>query len=182
MRTIIFGFSRPTHFGAFAAAIMWWDDFRKVPGPQISHGFVKFVSAAWETSFIYQASGIRTNFEGEQSFLEHAQIVEEFPIQVSEETFNKIGKFVVGRENRPYAIKQTLGMGLVIAAYLLSFGQVLVANPFADGGVTTNCIEEMSIILAEEFGTQVPMNMDSASVRPFRNWIASEIVTIQNKV
>ena len=46
-------------------------------------------------------------------------------------------------------------------------------NPFSDGDLETNCVEELAKILAIECDLVAPIDMDSTSVWPFRNFIVS---------
>ena len=167
MKTLIFGFSRPLTWKPFAEAIMWMDE------SNISHGFTEFESQRWDVGFIYQNSGHRTNFEGSVYFKTINQIVEKYAVEVSDEVEAKIGKLCVDREGVPYGLLQIFGKGLVCAVFLLSYGYKRIKNPFSDGGKTTDCIEEVGVILSKGLGVEIPLDMDSTTVKPFRDFVAS---------
>lgn len=165
MKKIVFGFSRPISlkFKPYALAIMLFDNI------DYDHAYTKFVSNDWETSFIYQSSGSRTNFMSQQYFDSINLEIEEYELECDNETFNKIGKICTAREGVSYPIKQTLGKGLVcIVKALFRFD---IKNPWEDPN-RQDCIEEQAAILSEGLGITTKLDMGSVSVRPYRDWIA----------
>lgn len=161
---IIFGLSRPKTWKPYAALIMWWD------GIPFDHAYTKFISNSWDTSFIYQASGSRTNFMSQQWFDKHNDSIEEYELECDTETFNRIGEICVKREGIPYGIKQTFGKAIVCIVYLIS--KKKIKNPLADPGAQ-DCIEEQAEILRDGCGVDVPLDMSSITVKPYRDWLAS---------
>lgn len=164
MKKVVFGFSRPIKFKPFAELIMLAD------GSDISHGYTKFVSVSWDECFIYQNSGHKTNFTTQTAFDKINKRVEEYEFEVDDETWNKIGKICCKREGIPYGIYQVIGKGISWVLFFCSFGSLRVKNPFTD---STDCIEEMSIIIAEGFDKKTKLDMDTITVKPYRDWIAS---------
>ncbi len=167
MKTVTFGFSRPRTWKIFAEAIMWVD------GSNISHGYTKFCSNSWGTQFIYQNSGHKTHFVGGELFNKLNIAVEEYTVDVPDEVEIAVGKLCVSREGKPYALKQVFGKGLVIIVRWVSFKKIEIKNPFSDGDSETDCIEELAKIIALGLGIEVKLDMDTVSVKPFRDWVAS---------
>jgi hypothetical protein len=164
---IIVGFSRPRKWKIFAQAIMWWDK------SDASHGYIRFRSERWDNNFIYQSSHSQTNFVGGEYFQKINKVVEEFEIEVEESIESRIGNLCVDREGKPYAIKQVIGIAMMNIMFVISFGKVRIKNPFSDGDEETDCIEEVAAILKEALGIEAPFDMDSVSVKPFRDWVRS---------
>ena len=159
MKKLVIGFSKPKKFKPFAWLIMKCD---KAP---FSHGFVKFKSDSWGTEFIYQSSGHKTNFMGGKAFRQINLIVEEYQLEIDQETEAQVGRLCVEREGRPYPVMQVVGKGLV----KLGFKK----NPFSNGDEMSDCIEECAAILSTGLGIPVPLDMDSVGVMDFRNWLLS---------
>ena len=169
MKKLIFGFSKPKNltFKPFAKIIMAVDNIN------YDHGYIRFPSASWETSFIYQSSGSRTNFMSQQLFDKINETVEEYEIEVEETNYNKIGALCVSREGLPYPVGQIIGIGLIKAIYYLTHGNVHIKkNPFSSGYDQPDCIEEQAKILKDGLGIHTPFDMDVITVKPFRDWLA----------
>ena len=170
MKKIIFGFSRPKHWKPFAALIQFVDN------SNISHGYTRFESERWNASFIYQNSGNRTNFMGGTLFDSINERVEEYCLEVPDDVEAKIGHLCVSREGKSYATKQVVGKGIVLLIAAITFKKIKIKNPFPNGDKQTDCIEEQAAILREGLGIETTLDMDTVTVKPFRDWL----VTIPN--
>lgn len=169
---LIIGFSRSTKwFRPFSVAIIAWDKIRYCSDIEISHMYGRFTSTSWDRDFIYQASGHSTNFTGIKRFESLNKVVEEYEIEISEEAVVRIGQTCVDREGKPYAVKQTLG--IVLVGIVWFFTGERIPNPLAHGDDATNCIEEWCKILSEDLGVEAPKDIESMSVKPVRDWVAS---------
>lgn len=164
MKTVVFGFSRPKKWKPYAAAIMWCDDI------EYSHAYTKFKGSSWGVDFIYQQSGSHTNFMSGLFFFSNNIAVEEYEMDVSEEMFNAIGNHCVTREGISYGIKQTIGKAIVKLIYMATAGYVTVKNPIRS---ETDCIEEQCLIIQQFLQVQCGLDMDSVSVKPYRDFVAS---------
>lgn len=165
MRKIYFGFSRPRDkFKPYAWII------KKRDNKELTHGYTRFFSPNWEESFIYQNSGIGTNFVGGSRFEKINETMEEYELEVPDEVEKQIGKLCISREGKRYGTVQVLGKGIVWAAEIIG---KKIKNPFSDGDETTDCIEEQAIIIKKGLNIKVDLDMDSISVWPFRNFIAA---------
>ena len=172
-KELIIGFSRPKKWKPFSALIRWWDRVRYKSDIDVSHCYGRFHSSSWERDFIYQSAGLRSHFMGGHRFQSINECVEEYRIKVSNECLIKIGQVCIDREGKPYAIKQTFGLVIKGLVWLGTCGRKTIRNPFADGDAETNCIEEWGRILSQELNLDLPSDMDSSSVKPFRDWIRS---------
>lgn len=166
MKTVIVGFSKPRKFKVGAWLIM------KSDGSNISHGYIRFRSDRWKTSFIYQSTGHGTHFMGGELFEQINIPVEEFMITVPDEVEAQIGNLCVVREGRKYGVLQVIGKGLVAAVRMLTCGKVQMKNPLGSKD-QTDCIDEVATILNKGMGVEVSLDMDAVSVSVFRDWIAS---------
>jgi len=133
MVKIIIGFSRARSKTAlFSKGIMW------AQGTPFSHVYIKLNWKAINKLLIYQASGLQVNFESWDHFQTHAVAVSEFEIDVSDETYKKIASFMYDQLNKPYSIKQILGMCCVL------FGQkfnLKIENPYKNRSDAFVCSE-----------------------------------------
>lgn len=164
MKSVVIGFSRPIKFKIGAKLIMWSDQ------SNFSHAYIRFESDRWKTSFIYQATGHGTHFMGGQQFRKINVPVEEFQIVVPDDVEAIVGALCVSREGQPYAVKQVIGKAIVRLIQLLTFGKLKISNPMGQPD-QTDCIDEVSTVLKDGLGIQTPLDMDSVSVKAFRDWV-----------
>lgn len=162
MKTILIGFSRPIKWKPFAKAIMWVDK------TNYDHAYIEFPSMSWGVSFIYQSSGTRTNFMSDTYFDSINTDVEVYEIDLPDDIYTKIGKMCVEREGRPYPVVEILGKAYVALVYI-ALGKK-IKNPFPS--VDTDCISEVAYLLTNGLGVEVPLDMNSITVRPFRDFVA----------
>lgn len=167
MKKIVIGFSRPKKWKPYAKAIMWADK------TDYDHAYLRFESPRWDCSFIYQSSGHRTNFMGGEYFFGENIAVQEYELLILEEAEANMGHLMVSREGLPYAVKQVLGKAISILLFMATFGKVKISNPFKGSDTKTDCIEEVSVLLSRACGIVVPMDMNTITVKPFRDFIAS---------
>lgn len=160
LKTIIFGFSRPIKKHLFAEAIMKIDD------NNFDHGYTRFRSDRWDADFIYQASGLRTNFMGGKYFASINTVVEEYELEVEDETEAMIGHLCVDREGLSYPIKMVIGIGVVKLAALVG---KKINNPWPSD--KPDCIAEQGYILSRGLKVNVPFDFNSATPKPFRDWL-----------
>jgi hypothetical protein len=167
------GFSKSTKVAAiYSRLIIWWDRYRY--GSDVgSHAYGRFVSASWNRDFIYQAAGKNTHFMGGQAWAKKNEVTEEYVLELPDEVVNRIGQICVDREGKRYAFKQTIGIMIAGLLLILSCGLIQIKNPLADGDHEVNCLEEWARILSQALDVEMPKDIDSISIKPFRDWIAS---------
>jgi hypothetical protein len=154
----------------FARLIAWRDSKYYRPGDKIiTHGYVAFPSLSWGTIFVYQNAGSGTHFMTMRRFLLKNLVVNEFMLEVNEDVYNRMGALCVAREGRPYGLIQVFGKCLV---WICSWLGIAIENPISEGDQETDCIEEQYTILTEA-GYRSELDLDSVSVKPYRDWVAS---------
>lgn len=152
IKLIQVGFSRPkAKFVPFADAI------RAVLGTPFSHVYIKFKTDSFDRVLIYQASGLLVNFIGESRFAVEENVITEFSLEVSEDTFIKTVQFAIDNAGVPYGISQIFGILYVKALAL--FG-VKAKNPFRNGNSNYVCSELVAQILKEIIGLDVQYDLD----------------------
>jgi len=167
MKTIVVGFSRPKKWKPYAQGIMLVDK------TNFDHGYLRFDSPRWDCSFIYQSSGHRTNFMGGDYFFNENIAVEEYEIPISSEEEATLGKLMVSREGLPYAVLQVIGKAIVATVFMCSYGKIRLSNPFRGNDMKTDCIEEIAIVLSHACKVNVPLDMNTITPKPFRDFIAA---------
>lgn len=160
-------------FKPLANAIVWWDKFKYKSNLGASHCYGRFTETEWNMDLIYQATGHGTNFMGEYRFHKLNEIKEEYELDIPNDMVLLIGRECIRREGKKYASKQLLGQAFVNVINFISFGIINFKNPFADGDESTVCLEEMGRLIASMLKINVPLDLDSTSVSPFRDFIAS---------
>jgi hypothetical protein len=165
MKQIVFGFSKPKKLWLkpYAMLIMLYDR------SNFDHGYIRFRSDRWNTDFIYQSSGSRTNFMGGDYFNSINSAQEEYAIQVSDDVEAIVGALCVSREGRSYPVLMILGMMIKFVAALLTLNQVKINNPFPSKNM--DCIGEQAAILSEATGKEIPIDFNSETPKQFRDWL-----------
>lgn len=156
MSELIIGFSQPTKFHLFAFLI------NKICQIPYDHVYIKWNSVSLDRTLIYQASGLKINFEGLQQFTKHAIPIEEYKLQITDETKKAVIQYAIDNCGAPYGFKQIIGIALVKLARL--FGQK-ISNPFADGKKSQVCAELVGRILEEVLGDKLEIDLDTADPR-----------------
>ena len=95
--TIYIGFSKAK--GSFP--ILSWI-IQAIEGTNYSHVYLRIPSAWFERDLYFQASSVMVNFMGPTYFDEHAQMVEEYPIQISSETKKKVWQYCIDNAGKPF--------------------------------------------------------------------------------
>jgi hypothetical protein len=159
----------------FADLIVWWDKYRHESKKPLSHVSFKWSAKSWERDLFYQAQGHATIFSGGTLFYKQHEVIEEYELNLPKEVEVKIGQSCVDREGIPYAVKQTVGIGISGLVYILSFRKLDIDNIFADGSSTVNCLEEVARILIQDAGaTPFPGSLDKATPWQFRQWLREQ--------
>lgn len=140
MNKIYIGFSRPKGgFQPFSWII------RLVTWSAVSHAYVKFYSVTSNRWIIFQASGFKVNFIGQDLFESKEFVVKEFGIAVADNMRLQTMQFMIDKCGMPYAIMEDIGILWVLLAAALG---EKAKNPFA----TTSsffCSQIADMILAE---------------------------------
>lgn len=155
--TIYIGFSKAR--GKFP--ILSWL-IRGIEGTPYSHVYLRIPSAWFERDIYFQASSVMVNFMGQKYFDEHAEVVKEFPIQISPEVKKKIWQYCIDNAGKPYSIKQLPGIGII------RLGKVLGKtwkNPFSDGRSMVVCVEVIADLMIETLGAQIKEDLDSIGLK-----------------
>ena len=144
---------------------MWYDK------TNFDHAALDFNIPTWGLGMIYQSSGLRTNFMG-QTYFQSINIIEEaYELEINESAWKAAAKLCALREGRPYGLLEVFGKMVVCSLFLVSGGKFRIKNPFRS--VDTDCISEVATILSQALGIQTPLDMDTVTVKPFRDWVAS---------
>jgi hypothetical protein len=141
-------------------------------GTKFSHSYWRFHSAAWGVDFIYQNSGMHTNFTGAPRFEKINQVISEFELDLTEDIVASLGRLCVLREGKGYSVGQILWKGALWLAELVTFGKWSPKNPFPDSDEATDCIEEAAKVLSEGLNISVPLDMDSIAIKPWFDFVA----------
>lgn len=106
MRTVVFGFSKPKQWKPFAEIIKFVDN------SYFSHSYIKFRSHSLDRTLIYQASGTKVNFIGEELFTKDNDVVAEYIFQVTDDEYKKILQWCVDNCGVKYSLKVAIGLSI----------------------------------------------------------------------
>jgi hypothetical protein len=152
MKNIVIGFS--TRRGLLSWLI------RTVTKSKVSHAYVRIPVPEYETSMIFQASGLSVNYCSGELFDSKNLIHQEYEVAVSDEQAKIAERLRVSESGKSYSMNQLYGFLWVLA--LRKFGKK-VHNPFSDGNHSYVCVE----IAADQVG-----HLDGENMTPedFRRW------------
>lgn len=159
MATIKIGFSKPKKWKPFAWLIMTGY------GIPYDHVFIELYSPKYDRKMIYQASGAKVNFMGDELFYGDNVSLAEYTVTIPDDQYVKMMQFAIDNSGRPYGIKQCLGMAIVRIAEILGRN---IKNPFRDGSKTFVC-SEMGAYILENFAG-VTLNKDIDDITPQDLW------------
>ncbi len=163
MKQVIVGFSRPKTWKPFAEAIMaaYRTDY--------DHVYLKFHSDTYQRDIIYQASSVMVNFMGTDVFDANNEVVKEFTIQMSDESYVKMMQFCIDAAGTPYSIKLVLGFAWVVVNKW--FGKI-IPNPVQGSGLYV-CSVIVAYIMENYQGDKAIGNVDSADPTVVYNFLSS---------
>lgn len=156
MKTVIVGFS--TYPGAFSSLI------RFVTNSKVSHAYIRIPVPEYNESMIFQASGLWVNYCNFKVFQEKSKVVEEYEIEIDEETHQYGEMLRVMEAGKPYSMKELFG--LVWILIMRGFG-VRVKNPFRDGSASYICVELAMLCVGLE------TDSENITQEDFRRWCAA---------
>jgi len=123
MKTITIGFSHSNNL--FSKLIMW------ATKSNISHTYIRL-----DTTIVYQASGLSVNETTYEDFLSYETVIQEIPVEVSDEQFALGEQFRLQSLGKPYSVKEVIGFAWVL--FMKIFGRK-VSNPLKDGNSAYVC-------------------------------------------
>jgi hypothetical protein len=111
---------------------------------------------------IYEASGLKVHFVGKIKFLEKSRVVKEYAIAVSSEVKTKVLQFAIDNLEKPYGLKQLIGMIWVLMGKKLGKNW---RNPFPNGEMDFIC-SELAWDVLEDLGYEETEEQDADSISP----------------
>lgn len=153
MDSIVVGFSKAKHWYKLGSKLICLVD-----NAPFSHTYIRFYAQKYDTWLIYEAKGAGVNFCSIDNFNDHATVVEEYLINITEEAKNKTVGYAIKNCGNPYGVIQLVGMAWVML--LKRLGCKSPKNPFTKGTV---CSELVGHILRDCLGEDVPQDLDIAS-------------------
>jgi len=165
MRTITVGFSRPSTWKPFAWMIM------AAYRTNYDHVYIKLHTDSYQRDIIYQASSVMVNFMSPVIFQAKNVIVEEYPIQISDENYVKLMQFCIDNAGKPYSLLEVLGFAcMVIAGW---FGKK-ISNPFQESTSQFVCSVLGDYILSNFTDEAVPQDFESVDPKTLRDVLAAQ--------
>lgn len=153
MKTVIVGFS--THPGIFSTLIKF------VTNSKVSHTYIRIPVPEYNDSMIFQASGLTVNYTNYNVFKEKSTVIEEYEIEIDDDTFAMAECMRVMEAGKPYGMAEIFGLLWVLA--MRGFG-VKVNNPFRDGSRTYVCVELIMNCVGLE------RDSENVTQEDFRQW------------
>lgn len=141
MKKISIGFSKPKNvfFPVFSYII------RAVYNTEYSHTYIRYHSDDLQRDIIYEAVGKGVRFIGLTNWLKHAEVVDEFSIEIPEEQYDNLMKYCIDEAGLDYGLVQCVG--ILVVELLSKVGVILNKNPFPGHSMDRICSEEVSNVL-----------------------------------
>lgn len=167
MKKVTIVFTRPKYSYQKFPILSWI--IRLLEGTNYSHIAAIFHSNTIKRDLVYQASGLYVHFMGKKLFDTRAEIIAEYTLNISDSAHKKALQFAVDNAQKPYGIKQIIGIGIVILAKKIG---KKIQNPFKDGQYSYVCSELIASMipgLKKEFKD----NLDSVTPRDIKEYLDS---------
>jgi hypothetical protein len=164
MKTIRVGFS--THTGAFSWLI------RTATASKVSHTYLRIPVPEYNTSMIFQASGLTVNYCAAEVFDLKNHIYEEYEVDVSDEQYEVGEKFRVTEAGKSYSMKQVCGFATVLAARQLLNKRI--PNPYSNGNHSYVCVEVVTVCIGLADG-------ESMTPEDLRRWCEKNAKLVYKK-
>jgi hypothetical protein len=149
MAKIIVGFSTSTHLLS--------KFIRFMTNAPFSHAYIRVPVPEFNTSIVFQASGLSVNYTNYEYFLTSNTVVEEMEIEVSDEQAKIAESLRVTECGKPYSLKELFGFSWIM---FLRIFHKKVGNPFYDGNSGYICVELISKSLGiQDKSTLTPIDL-----------------------
>lgn len=138
MKTITIGFSSPLNnpFPIYSWII------KLLYNTPYSHTYMKFHSESLDRDIIYESVGVGVRFVGAKFWEQHAEIIKEFELYVTEEQYKTLMTYCVDHAGIEYGKLQAIG---IYVAKLFK----MITNPFKNGEDLLVCSEVIGKILSQ---------------------------------
>lgn len=153
MKTILVGFS--SHPGVFSSLIKY------VTNSKVSHTYIRIPVPEYNDSMIFQASGLTVNYTNYSVFKKKNTVIEEYEIEVDDDTYAFAEMLRVMEAGKPYSMKEIIGLLWVLT--MRGVG-VRVNNPFRDGSHSYVCVELAMMCVGLE------RDSENVTQEDFRRW------------
>jgi 3-deoxy-D-arabino-heptulosonate 7-phosphate (DAHP) synthase class II len=163
MKTIIIGFS--SHSSLFSWLIRFFTSSK------VSHTYIRLPVPEYNTSVIFQASGLAVNYTASDVFESHSEVIEEYELNITDEQYRLSEKFRVTEVGKPYSYKQIIGFLTVLTAR--KFGKN-IPNPLSNGDHSYVCVE----VVANSVGIS---NGESMTPEDLRFWCQNNAKLVYKK-
>lgn len=157
MKTLRIGFSTGRGFKVYSLLI------RVLTGSRVSHTYQRIEVPEFDSEVIFQASGLKVNYENADIFASHSRVVEEYEVPVSDFYAHLAERMRVTEVGKPYGILQVVGYMWVL---LLRRVGLRVKNPLADGNASHVCVE----LNAKQIGLK---DVEGMTPEDLRQWCAA---------
>lgn len=151
MKNVVIGFSKPRKWKPFSWIIMAGFN---IP---YSHTYIRLYASSYDRQLVYQASSTMVNFMNVETFNEEAEVIREFDVQLSDDSYTEMMRFAIDNCGKSYGVKDCFGLAYVRLMELLGKS---VQNPFADGNKTYVCSELIAEVLRDYAGQSLAKNPD----------------------
>lgn len=153
MKNIIIGFS--THPGIFSTLIKF------ITNSKVSHTYTRILIPEYNESMVFQASGFYVNYMNYKIFKEKSTVIEEYEIEVDDDTYQFAEMMRVMEAGKPYSIKEIIGLLWILI--MRGFG-IKVKNPFRDGSDSYICVELVMLCVG------LKADSENTTQEDFRRW------------
>lgn len=159
MKKLIIGFSDGGN------ALSWF--IKYVTKSKVSHVFTMIADSG--EIVIFQASGLKVNYENYNTFLSHEKVIEMYSIDLTDAEAEANKKFRLTSVGLPYAWQELVGFGWVLLVRKLG---IVVKNPLSQGAHAHICVDTSVKQLPVDMTAKMALFDGPGSMTPedFRRW------------
>lgn len=137
-------------------------------GTKFSHCYVQWYMQSVDRTITYEASFSGVRFLGPWEFLELAEPIESFDMEISDESFNRGLQFSVDYLGKGYGFGYLFGMAI---KRILKLFKINVKNPFQDGNKTHPCVEILARYLEKTLDKKLFDNVEDIGLNEMHDKI-----------
>ena len=165
---IYIGFSEPTgKFVPFATLIKW------VEARPFDHCYIRVQEPMNKEYVIFQASKAMINVYNKDIWQSYNSSYREYEVEISQEQYEKVWKFVVKNLGIPYSLKEDFG--------ILLMKIFKIKNNIFDAGMSASFCSKLGAIICKEIGIEIKENASIVDPSLLESLLSKEKLVVIEK-
>lgn len=168
MSKVSIGFSKPKKWKPLAWLI------QKIEGTEYSHVFVTWHCSSIQRRKVFEAVGSGIRILSNVNFKKHAEVVDLFHFEASDEQIIQIEQETHDQTGQPYGTKAIIGLGIMRLFNVFNRLFKLKGrqgNPFKDGEYSQVCVEAAARILFKLIKLPLPEDIENYGLKEMHDLV-----------